>query len=190
MVKKSNKYPERRTFYNPESEEVRDWLDSQSNLTNSLELAIMFMIRTFGEGDLLRNYIAAQGVSSLRIEHNAPVSHIPSSMPQVSVNNIPVASNDMHRPSMENFSPPVQSQPDVEVIQPQITPLIQSQPVEQQITPPISQQPEPSTTSVAPDHNAAIAAMMGFGASSEIPASRGNRSLEDVIREQQNNNNN
>lgn len=48
----------RRSFWEPESASVKTWLDNQTDLGVSLQLIIVDVIQKYGDGDVIRAYLA------------------------------------------------------------------------------------------------------------------------------------
>lgn len=53
----SSKKRKRRSFWEPESKRVVDWLNAQDNVSTSLQLIITDAIRRYGDGDAITNHI-------------------------------------------------------------------------------------------------------------------------------------
>lgn len=54
----NEKKRKRRSFWEPESEQVITWLDAQTDLGTSLQLIIVDAIRTYGKGDVIKAHLA------------------------------------------------------------------------------------------------------------------------------------
>ncbi|MGX1195712.1 hypothetical protein [Metabacillus sp. SLBN-84] len=54
----SEKKRKRRSFWEPESKKLNDWLDAQSDLGTSLQLIIVDAIHKYGEGDVIKAHLS------------------------------------------------------------------------------------------------------------------------------------
>lgn len=62
MAKKATKKPtrKRRSFFEPESRVLAEWLAQQNDLGVSLQLIIVDAIRNYGEGDVIQAFLTAR----------------------------------------------------------------------------------------------------------------------------------
>ena len=60
---KSKVKRKRRSFWEPESKTLTNWLDNQSNLGVSLQLIIVDAIRKYGDGDAIESHLAQREIT-------------------------------------------------------------------------------------------------------------------------------
>ncbi|MEK4529806.1 hypothetical protein NST38_30850 [Paenibacillus sp. FSL H8-0104] len=95
----------RLSFYESESEEIRNWCKNQSSLGKSLELIIVDAIRNYGKGDVISAYLnfRAMEMDSKGAPHYFPPAAIPTSSEASQV----ISSSSQSNPATN------QSQPDL-----------------------------------------------------------------------------
>lgn len=77
-AKKQNR-PKRRSFYEPESKKLIDWLNAQHDLGTSLQLIIVDAIQKYGDGDVIKAYLKTREAHVTRESRDAksvPVKEI------------------------------------------------------------------------------------------------------------------
>lgn len=108
-TQKSEFKKKRRSFYEPDSEAIRAWLDNQKDFGRTLQLLAVDAMEKYGNGD------AIEGMLHLRTQE-PPAVHTPQAPVYVA-------------PTPVQQAPPVQAAP----VQPPVTP--QAAPVAQPVTP-------------------------------------------------------
>jgi len=103
-VHETEKKRKRRSFWEPESDKVIDWLDAQTDLGTSLQLIIVDAIQQYGKGDVIKAHLTQR--ERMYQDEPQPLAERPS------------------RPNVQVF-PPEPSEPDTtEAAEPVLPPVL------------------------------------------------------------------